>query len=281
MRRVALGREMEPPALRNPGRGRIFTALVNLLECMSPRTIIFAALLALAWRGVSGQTVTVVHNVNLRPDPSTEYPPIRLLTPSEPPLTLLEPVPESGYYHVKTSAGAEGYVWSRYVRVAATPSASPDTIEPGPGVDGSTSMAGCGDGLWEHVYHPSRLIVLQDCVTVTGEIVDATQNQAHHQPDGVRHESDGDTHGWLKVDPQFAALINAGNVSDEGGNLVFEIVCHYKVTQPDAEAACVGFADHTTIPPVGAHVAITGTLVREKNHKQWNEIHPVSRVERR
>src|SRR3989449_11603761 len=64
--------------------------------------------LALAWRGASGQTVTVVHSVNLRPDPSSEYPPIRLLTPTEPPLTLLEPLPESGYYHVKTSAGEEG-----------------------------------------------------------------------------------------------------------------------------------------------------------------------------
>jgi len=135
--------------------------------------------------------------------------------------------------------------------------------------------------LGENGYHPSRLIVLQDCVTVTGEIVDATEHQAHHQPDGVRHEGDGDTHGWLKVDPQFADLINAGNTSDEGGNLVFEIVCHYKVTQPDAQPACVGFADRATIPPVGAHVAITGTLVREKNHKQWNEIHPVSRVEQR
>src|SRR5438105_219347 len=42
------------------------------------------------------QTVTVTRNVNLRPDPSAEYDPIRLLTPSEPPLTLLDPVPESG-----------------------------------------------------------------------------------------------------------------------------------------------------------------------------------------
>jgi len=235
--------------------------------------------LALAWRRASGQTVTVVHRVNLRPDPSSEYPPIRLLTPSEPPLTLLEPLLESGYYHVKTSVGGEGYVWSGYVRVSATPSASPETIQLSPGVDGSASMTGCGDGLWQHVYHPSRLIVLQDCVTVTGEMVDATQDQAHHQPDGVRHEGDGDTHGWLKVDPQFADLINAGNTSDEGGNLVFEIVCHYSVTQPDAKPACAGFVDHTTIPPVGTHVAITGTLVREKNHKQWNEIHPVSRIE--
>jgi len=240
-----------------------------------------ATVLALAWRGASGQTVTVIHSVNLRPDLSSEYPPIRLLTPSEPPLTLLEPLPESGYYHVRTSTGGEGYVWSRYVRVTATPSASPQTIQPSPGVDGSTSMTGCGDGLWQHVYHPSRLIVLQDCVTVTGDIVDATKDLAQHQPDGVRHEGDGDTHGWLKVDPPFANLINAGNTSDEGGNLVFEIVCHYQVTQADAKPACGGFTDHTTIPPVGAHVAITGTLVREKNHKQWNEIHPVSRIEPR
>src|SRR3989449_4218180 len=94
-------------------------------------------LVLVAWWATvaSGQTVTVVHNVNLRPDPSSEYPPIRMLTPSEPPLTLLEPAPESGYYRVKTSAGEEGYVWSRYVRVTATPSAYLEQIQPGPGVD--------------------------------------------------------------------------------------------------------------------------------------------------
>jgi len=221
----------------------------------------------------SAQTVTVVHNANLRPDPSSEYPPTRLLLPSEPPLTLLEPSPESGYYHVQTSIGEDGYVWSPYVRVRVAVTAT------GPGVPGSASMVGCGDGLWQHVYHPSRLLVKQDCVTVTGVIVDATAGQANHQADGMRHEPDGDTHGWLQVDPQFAAMINAGNTSDEGGNLVFEIVCHYTVTQPDAQSACSGFADHTTIPPVGSHVAITGTFVQEKNHKQWNEIHPVSRIQ--
>lgn len=225
------------------------------------------------------QTATVTSNVNLRPDPSSEYPPIRRLTPTEPPLTLLEAVPESGYYHVRTSQGEEGYVWGRYVQVAATPAAPDTVLQLGPGVPGSESMAGCGDGLWQHVYHPSRLIVLQDCVTVTGEIVDATASQSRHRPDGVRHEADGDTHGWLKVDPQFASLINAGNQSDEGGNLVFEIVCHYNVTQTDAKPTCSGFQDHTTIPPVGSHVAITGTLVREKNHTKWDEIHPVSRIQ--
>jgi hypothetical protein len=139
-------------------------------------------------------------------------------------------------------------------------------------------MVGCGDRRWQHVYHPTRLTVKQDCLTVMGTIVDATLGQSRHQPDGVRHEPDGDTHGWLQVDPAFASLINAGNTSAEGGNLVFEIVCHYTVTQPDAVSACMGFTDHTTIPPAGSHVAITGTFVTEKNHQKWNEIHPVSSI---
>jgi hypothetical protein len=95
----------------------------------------------------------------------------------------------------------------------------------------------------------------------------------------VRREPDGDTHGWLNVDSQFATLINAGDSTEQDGNLVFEIVCHYPVTQKDAQDACAGLTDHTLIPPVGTHVAITGTFVREKNHKKWNEIHPVSRIQ--
>jgi hypothetical protein len=66
--------------------------------------------------------------------------------------------------------------------------------------------------------------------------------------------------------------------SDEGGNLVFEIVCHYPVTQTDAIPSCTSFTDHLIIPAVGSHVAITGTLVTETNHAKWNEIHPVSSI---
>jgi hypothetical protein len=241
-------------------------------------TLLIAAVLASGLWAQSAATATVIHNVNLRPDPSVEYPAKRLLTPSEPPLTLLDDsLPHDGYYHVKTSQGEDGYVWSKNVHVSAvTPITTVITL--GPGVPGSSSMTGCGDSLWEHVYHPSRLLVQHDCVSITGVIMDATAHQAHHQPDGVRHEPDGDTHGWLKVDPQFANLINAGNTSDEDGNLVFEIVCHYHVTQVDAVASCVGFSDTTTIPPVGTHVAIRGTLVTETNHKKWNEIHPVTSI---
>jgi len=161
------------------------------------------------------------------------------------------------------------------VKISAFEGVAPESIHFGLPVPGSVSMAGCGDGLWQHVYHPSRLLVGQDCIAVTGTIIDASSG---HNSDGVRHEADGDTHGWIKVDPQFQGLINAGNTADENGNLVFEIVCHYKVTQVDAQPSCSGYHDTTTLPAVGAHVTITGTFVTEKNHGKWNEIHPVSSI---
>ena len=259
------------------------------------RSVVGLFLLVMCASTSFAQNVTVTHNVNLRPEQSTALKAIRLLTPSEPPMTLVEPFVQDGYYHVRTTMGEDGYVYSRNVHVSAgaptggstppppsgtggtTPTPA-NTITIGTGVPGSASMVGCGDGRWEHVYNPSRLMVQQDCVTITGTIADATANQSTHQPDGVRHESDGDTHGWLKVDSQYAGLINAGNSSAEDGNLVFEIVCHYSVKQQDAMSSCAGYRDNTAIPPVGTHVAITGTLVTEKNHAKWNEIHPVSSI---
>src|SRR5437016_5740927 len=85
------------------------------------------------------------HPVNLRSDPSTDHPPIRLLHPSEPPLTLLEPATTSGYYHVRTSIGETGWVWGTNVSVSTTPPLPPSgPIVLGPGVPGSTGEVGCG-----------------------------------------------------------------------------------------------------------------------------------------
>jgi hypothetical protein len=136
----------------------------------------------------------------------------------------------------------------------------------------------CDTTLNAHVYNPSRLIVKQQCIEVTGIIVDATANQSKHQKDGTRHEQDGDTHGWLKVDPQFSNLLNAGNMSDEGGNLVFEIVCKFSVSQADAKPACKNFKSSIKIPPIGSHVRIVGQYVQDTNHAQWMEIHPVTSI---
>jgi hypothetical protein len=72
-----------------------------------------------------GQTAQVTHNVNLRPDPSTNNPPIRLVLVGEN-LTLLEPGRTNDYYHVTTAHDEEGWVWSHNVDIiAATPTPAP------------------------------------------------------------------------------------------------------------------------------------------------------------
>ena len=144
------------------------------------------------------------------------------------------------------------------------------------GASAFAQSATCDETLWSHVYNPSRLVVQEKCVTVTGTVVDATARQSTHRKDGVRHEGDGDTHGWLKLDPGQEKFLNSGNKTNEGGNLVFETICMFPVTQADAKAACKGFHSGVTIPPVGSHVSITGTWVQDMEHAKWFEIHPVT-----
>jgi hypothetical protein len=133
----------------------------------------------------------------------------------------------------------------------------------------------CNRNLLAHVYNPKRLVVLNRCIAVTGTIVDASNGD---RSDGVRHEKDGDTHGWLKPDAEFERLLNAGNTRDEEGHLVFEIVCKFPVSQKTAKSACRGFQNSIEIPPIGSHVRIVGQYVEEKNHGKWREIHPVTSI---
>lgn len=125
------------------------------------------------------------------------------------------------------------------------------------------------------MYNPQRLTVHKACLTVTGVIVDATHGK---RKSGVRKEADGDCHGWLKLDPGQEKLLNAGNKSDEDGNLVFEIVYLYPVTQADAKAACKGYINKVKLPAIGTHVTMTGSWVQDSNHAHWNELHPVSSI---
>jgi hypothetical protein len=67
-------------------------------------------------------------------------------------------------------------------------------------------------------------------------------------------------------------------MNSEGGNLVFEIVCKFPVTQADAVKACAHYNATTAIPPIGSHVQIVGSYVRDTNHAQWMEIHPVTGI---
>jgi hypothetical protein len=112
---------------------------------------------------------------------------------------------------VKTTDGKDGWVSLRSIRVIASPSASEPAMDPE--TVNANGPVKCDDTLWTHVYHPSRLIVKQPCIAVTGTIVDATNGG---KADGVRHEADGDAHGWLKVDPQFANLLKSGKHEQRG-----------------------------------------------------------------
>jgi hypothetical protein len=241
------------------------------------RTSLFIVLFFACWPScLVAQEATTNHNVILRRDPTTSSPALEHLTKGAR-LTLVDALPDSGFYHVKTEDDRVGWIFAKYVSIStpqtpatpATPTTTPITAPP------STE---CDSSLAAHVYHPNRLIVKQDCMAITGTIVDATATQSTKEPDGTRHEPDGDTHGWLKLDPGFETLLNSGNINDEGGNLVFEIICKFPVTQPDAKTACQGFTDHVSLPPVGSHVRIVGRYVQDTFHGQWNEIHPVTSI---
>lgn len=65
---------------------------------------------------VYAQTVEVTRNVNLRPSPSTQQAAIRTLRPPDE-AQLLDTARVNNYYHVRTEADEEGWVWSPNVHV--------------------------------------------------------------------------------------------------------------------------------------------------------------------
>ena len=133
------------------------------------------------------------------------------------------------------------------------------------GEPSSNSAAGCDPRLWDHVYSPKRLKQISPCLSVTGVI------------DESNVDDDGDQHFLLKLDPGQDSLVNKRNAKKKSGDLVLEIVCANPTTMKKAKAACAGYTNSIAIPPVGAHVMVTGTYVID-SHNGWAEIHPVSSV---
>jgi hypothetical protein len=220
---------------------------------------------------IRAQQAVTTRNAILRRDPSTASPAVGHL-PKGTGVTLVEQNLDNGYHHISTKDQQIGWVSSKALNIsqASRPPAPSTPVTPAPPRDTT-----CDANLQGHVYNPARLIVKQACIAVTGTIVDATAGKAQS---GVRREKDGDAHGWLKLDSGFQNLLNAGNRSAAGGNLVFEIVCKFPVTQTSARSACQGYRDHVTLAPVGSHVRIVGTYVQDTFHAQWMEIHPVSSI---
>ena len=132
---------------------------------------------------------------------------------------------------------------------------------------GAESTPGkCDESLWKHVYNPSRLQIVDNCITITGTI------------DSIRAEKDGDLHIRLAVDSQYFHLINQANKDNQFGDLVLEPICVRKVTQASAIAACQNFGQAIEIPLVGTHVKVTGSYVLNHEHNDWAEIHPITSI---
>jgi hypothetical protein len=120
------------------------------------------------------------------------------------------------------------------------------------------------DKLWQHVYHPDRLTVIQKCKTVTGTIA------------LIRSEKDGDYHIQIKLDPGQSALLNQTNIDRQDGNLVVEPICEHKVTQASAKAACLNFSYPIDKLQKGTHVTVIGSYVHDtEGGHGWMEIHPI------
>jgi len=222
--------------------------------------LLVVALLSLGLAAAQ-QQATVNHGVSLRVDPSTKNPEIGHLKRNTN-VTLLSSKPRAGFYHVELADGTKGWVGVKYLTVEQAGGPTP-TPSPTPSV-GST---GCDASLWNHVYNPQRLIVKQQCVTVTGTV---------HI---VRPEKDGDVHMRLTLDPQFNSMLNPINRSRQNGALVIEPMCEHTPTQPDAIPSCQGFTQSFPALTEGARVKVTGSYVEDHDPGHgWREIHPITSV---
>jgi uncharacterized protein YgiM (DUF1202 family) len=111
------------------------------------RTFFVVVLLALTPLALLAQTVTVQRTSNLRNDPSTSNPPITKLHKGDQ-AALLDAATTAGYYHVKTAAGQEGWLWAKNVSVSvAQPTTNLNLLGPIPigSCSAIANLAACPD----------------------------------------------------------------------------------------------------------------------------------------
>ncbi len=130
---------------------------------------------------------------------------------------------------------------------------------------GAPAASGCDASLWAHVYNPSRLTKLNDCIAVSGVVEESSA------------DDDGDQHFLLKLDPGQKHLLTKKNKSKKSGDLVVEIVCANPVRLKKVKFACDGYVNRVRSPAVGSHVKVVGTYVVD-THNGWAEVHPASSV---
>jgi hypothetical protein len=136
----------------------------------------------------------------------------------------------------------------------------------GPEAPPQTSATQCDQSLWEYVYNPGRLQVLDQCTSVTGTVEE------------VRKEADGDVHILFRLDQQFESLLNEKNISRQHGDLILEPICQGKVRQADAEEPCSRYNGPYFEPQIGQRYLVSGAYVHDLDHG-WNELHPVTSMQ--
>jgi hypothetical protein len=145
-------------------------------------------------------------------------------------------------------------------RLSHPPQGSQDVESP------QTVAPQCDPSLWEYVYNPARLQVLNPCISVTGTV------------DEVRNEADGDFHIRFRLDQEFESLLNAKNISSQFGDLVLEPICQGRVTQADAVEPCKPYGGPYFQPQIGQRYLVWGAYVYDAHHG-WNELHHVTSMQ--
>jgi hypothetical protein len=110
---------------------------------MTPwRALITSAMLLAAFFPLHAQDAVVSRNVNLRLDPSSENPAIRLLLSGEE-LFILSDARVNNYYSVRTIDGVEGWAYAPRVDLLDDPTPTPGPLEVfgGCGMEGSATRA--------------------------------------------------------------------------------------------------------------------------------------------
>ena len=128
------------------------------------------------------------------------------------------------------------------------------------------SAFSCDERIWDHVYNPGRLKIIDTCKIVTGVIVESNA------------DDDGDQHMLLKLDPKQNNLLTQMNMSRKQGNLVIEAICVNSISKKKVGNSCEGYINSIELPKLGSHVSVTGSYVID-THNGWAEIHPISKIE--
>ena len=126
----------------------------------------------------------------------------------------------------------------------------------------ASAVSACDESLWN--YNAETENVLNPCLTITGVV---QSRQA---------ETDGDENIQVRPDQQYVHLINIWNILGQWGNIAVEPICEHRPVKKPFIKACQGYTSRLTLPPVGAHISITGSYGTDKH--RWTEIHPVTNI---